>query len=66
MKKLLIKDLVAKSLKDLVKLRKKTQQELYDLKLKNALRSLSQTHLLKIARRNIARINTAMTKKAKS
>lgn len=61
---MLIKDLLGKSIKDLVSLRNKLRRELYDLKLKNSLRSLNQTHLVKLARRNIARVNTAITKKA--
>lgn len=61
--KLQVTDLIGKSLKELVKLRNKIRKELYDYSLKNSLRSLTQTHLIRVARRNIARINTAMTKK---
>jgi len=63
MKRFFVKDLVGKSLKELIKMRKKLQEELYNLKLKNSLRALQQTHLIKLARRNIARINTALTMK---
>lgn len=63
MKKLLVKDLLGKSIKELVSLRNKSRQSLYDMKLKNTLRALNQTHLIKVARRNIARINTAISLK---
>lgn len=61
--KLQVKDLLWKSVKELVKLRNKIRKELYDFTLKNSLRSLTQTHLIRVARRNIARINTAISKK---
>ncbi len=64
MAKLSMKDLLGKSIKELVALRNKLRKELYDLKLKNSLRSLNQTHLIKVARRNIARVSGAITKKA--
>jgi ribosomal protein L29 len=63
MKKLLIKDLLGKSLKELVKMRNALQKELFDHKLKNSLRALTQTHLISVARKNIARINTAIVQK---
>lgn len=65
MKKLLTKDLVKKSYKDLVALRNKIRRELFDNKLKNTMRALWQTHLIPLGRRNIARINTAITQKNK-
>jgi len=65
MKKLFVSDLVKKSAKDLVKLRNKLRRELFDNRLKNTMRSLGWTHLISLGRKNIARINTAMTKKAK-
>lgn len=64
MKKLTVKELVKKSVKELVSLRKKTRRSLYDMKLKNSLRALSQTHLIKVTRKNVARINTAISQKA--
>ncbi len=63
MKKLLQKDLLKKSLKELVALRNKVWREVFDYKLKNTMRALGQTHLISLWRRNIARINTAMTAK---
>lgn len=65
MKVLAVKDLVGKSIKELIKLRNKLRKEFYDLRLKNSLRSLQQTHLLKIARRNIAKVNAAIGIKIK-
>lgn len=64
MKKLTMKDLLKKSIKDLVQLRGKMRKSLYDMKLKNAIKSLSQTHLIVIARKNIARLNTVMKQKS--
>jgi ribosomal protein L29 len=63
MKKLIMKDLLKKSIKDLVQMRAKMRKSLYDMKLKNAIRSLTQTHLIAIARKNIARLNTVMKQK---
>ncbi len=66
MKKLEMKDLIKKSFKDLVGLRNKLRRELFDNKLKNTMRALNQTHLITLGKRNIARINTAMTSKSNS
>lgn len=63
MKPLEKKDLTAKSIKDLVALRNSLRKELYDLRLKNSLRSLTQTHLITLAKRNIAKVNTFLTQK---
>lgn len=63
MKKLLIKDLLKKSFKDLVSIRNIERKSLYELKLKNAIRSLNQTHLIKTAKKNVARINTIIRQK---
>lgn len=66
MKALFVKDLLSKSIKELVALRKKMQKEQFDLSVKNSLRALKQTHLIRIARRNIAKINTAITQKSRN
>lgn len=58
-----MKDLLGKSLKDLVKLRNDLKKEMYENTIKNSLRSLNQTHLIGIAKKNIARIQTAMHQK---
>lgn len=54
------------SLKDLVKKRNELRKELYELKTKNALRSLSQTHKIRQVRRNIARVNFVLVSKSKA
>ncbi len=65
MKKLIFVQLEGKSIKDLLKVRKEMQKDLYDLKMKNAIKALKQTHLITIAKKNIAKINTALTRKIK-
>ena len=65
MKRLFIKDLLGKSLKDLVKMRNDLRKDLYEYGVKNSLRALQQTHLIKVTRRNIARVNTAITQKTR-
>lgn len=65
MKKLVFVELENKSIKDLLKMRKKMQKDLYDLKMKNAIKALKQTHLISLAKKNIAKINTALTHKIK-
>ncbi len=65
MKKLFHKDLIKKSLKDLIALRNKIRKEVFDNGIKNSMRALSQTHLINLGRKNIARINTAVSQLAK-
>lgn len=60
MKAVTMKDILKKTLKELVALRGKNRKSLFELRLKNAVRSLSQTHLIAIARKNVARINTVI------
>jgi ribosomal protein L29 len=57
-------DLLKKSYKQLIALRNDLRKELFENKLALSLRKLNQTHLIKLARRNIARVNTVL--KAKS
>jgi large subunit ribosomal protein L29 len=57
------KDLADKSCKDLVVLRRSLKKELFDARMKNALKSLKETHTISVLRKNIARINTALTSK---
>ena len=64
-KKIEMSDLIKKSLKDLVKLRNQERKSLFEAKLKNAVRSLNSPHIIKVLRRNIARINTVITQKGK-
>lgn len=58
-----MKDLLGKSLKDLVALRTTLKQDVYENRIKNSLRSLNHTHLIGVARKNIARVQTAMHQK---
>ncbi|USN55991.1 MAG: 50S ribosomal protein L29 [Candidatus Peribacteria bacterium] len=44
-------------------MRNKIRRDLYDLEIKNSLRGLTQTHQIPVARKTIARINTAITQK---
>lgn len=46
--------------KELVSMRKKLKDELFRLKMKNAIRGLKETHLLWDLRVKIARINTVL------
>lgn len=60
MEKIYFKDLIQKSIAELVAMRNEARKYLYDLKIKNNLRNLKQTHLIKFARNNLARLNTAL------
>jgi len=64
-KKSLLKDLKDKSVKELVQSRAKLKQELHGLKMKHAIKWLKQTHLIKKARKDVARVNTLLTSKIK-
>jgi len=64
-KKLLMKDLLNLSIKDLVRKRTELRKQLFSFKMKNQARTLKQTHLIKLTRRNIARVNTALSIKIK-
>lgn len=56
-------DIKDKSPKELVAMRKKLRDELFALKMKNAIRGLKETHLLGDIRVKIARINTVLKSK---
>ncbi len=60
MSKLKQDDILQKNTKELVKLRNDLRKELFDLRIKNSMRGLTQTHKIKETRRNIARVNTAL------
>jgi len=64
-KRLLMKDLEGLSVKDLVNKRTELRKKLFSLKMQNQAGALKQTHLLKLTRRNIARVNTALSIKIK-
>jgi ribosomal protein L29 len=59
------KDLKNLSVKELVELRKDLRKRLFELKMQNQARTLKQTHLIPLVKRNIARVNTAITLKIK-
>ena len=62
---LVMKDLLNLSVKDLVNKRTELRKKLYSLKMQNQARALKQPHLIKFTKKNIARINTAITQKIK-
>jgi large subunit ribosomal protein L29 len=59
-KKDFVKGLADKSVTQLKELLETYQKEYYSLTVKNKLRSLTQTHLIKEKRRDIARIKTVL------
>lgn len=65
MKELVIDDLMQKTVKELVKMRNDLKKELFEMKMKNSMRWLKQTHLISVAKANVARINTALNIKIK-
>jgi len=64
-KRILMKDLEGLSIKDLVSKRTELRKKLFSLKMQNQAGALKQTHLIKLTRRNIARVNTALSIKIK-
>lgn len=64
-KKILMKDFESLSVKDLVSKRTELKKKLFTLKMQNQAWSLKQTHLLKLTRRGIARLNTSLSIKIK-
>jgi len=64
-KKIFMKDLHNLSIKDIVSKRTELRKKLFTLKMQNQAWSLKQTHFFKLIRRNIARINTALSIKIK-
>ncbi len=64
-KALFMKELSSKSVKELVSMRKKLKKELFDLKAKNTVRWLKETHKIGDTKIKIARINTVLTLKVK-
>jgi len=64
-KRLTMEDLWNLSIKDLVNKRTELRKKLFSLKMQNQAGALKQTHLLKLTRRNIARVNTALSIKIK-
>ncbi len=60
-----MKKINEKSVKELVSERKNLRKDLYDLKTKNAIRGLKETHKIWEVRIKIARINTVLKSKIK-
>jgi len=58
-----MKELSEKSIKELVEMRKKEKQDLFQNKAKHAIKGLKETHKLSDSRVKIARINTILTHK---
>jgi len=63
--KIFMKDLSNHSVKDLVAKRTELRKRLFTLRMQNQWWALKQTHLIKLVRRNIARVNTALSIKIK-
>lgn len=59
-------ELLEKTIKNLVNERKNSKLELYNLRIKNNMRALKQTHKIKIEKKKIAMINTALSIKLKN
>ena len=60
---LFMKELLSKDIKELVALRKQLRNELFELKMKNSIRALKETHKIGDLRGKIARINTVLQSK---
>lgn len=58
-----VKNLLEKSVKELVDERRKLSWELFSLKMKHSSKGLKETNKLKDLRRKISRINTILTSK---
>ena len=60
---LFMKELISKDVKGLVAMRKQLKQELFELRMKNSVRALKETHRIGDLRVKIARINTVLQSK---
>ena len=60
---LFMKELISKDVKGLVAMRKQLKQELFELRMKNSVRALKETHKIGDLRVKIARINTVLQSK---
>ena len=58
-----MKKINEKSIKELVSERKKLRKDLYDLRIKNSIKGLKETHKIWDVRIKIARINTVLKSK---
>lgn len=59
-------DLTGRGVKELVALRRDLKKQLFELRMRNALKSLKETHEISVLRKQIAQINTALTSKIHS
>lgn len=57
-------DFENKSVTDLIKQKNELSTKLFDLKMKNSLGQLASPHQVRSVRRDIAKINTAIVRKA--
>ncbi|MEQ1721571.1 MAG: 50S ribosomal protein L29 [Pseudobdellovibrio sp.] len=57
-------DIENKSVTELIKQKSELSSKLFDLKMKNSLGQLATPHVVKNVRRDIARINTVIVRKA--
>ena len=60
---LFMEELISKDVKGLVAMRKQLKQELFELRMKNSVRALKETHKIGDLRVKIARINTVLQSK---
>jgi len=60
-----MKELTEKTIKELVQMRRKAKKDLYDMKMKNSIKGLKETHKIGNVRVEIARIQTVLTSKVK-
>ena len=60
-----MKELIEKSPKELVEMRRTLSKELYSLKMKNAIRWLKETHKIWQTKTKVARLNTVLSAKGK-
>lgn len=60
------KELRAKSLSELFKLLSEERKKLFELKIEKSLNKLKKTHLLRLTRKNIARILTIINEKKRN
>lgn len=60
---LFMKELISNDVKGLVAMRKQLKQELFELRMKNSVRALKETHKIGDLRVKIARINTVLQSK---
>jgi large subunit ribosomal protein L29 len=57
-------DIESKNMTDLIKQKKELISQLFEMKMKNSLGQLSNPVQIRMVRKNIARLNTAIVKKS--